>query len=192
MSARIPPLASTAAEPGAMAVLDAAKKRFGMTPMVYRVMANAPALLVGYAQMAEALETGTLSRRAREQIALAVARRNNCEYCRAAHRVGGRFAGLSSAEIASAEQGIAENPREAMALRLARALLDTVGDIDDVLLEEARDHGFGDGELLEIAGHVAINVLTNMINRFARTPNDFGGIGVRAATEMMVRLGRAD
>ncbi|WP_083554840.1 carboxymuconolactone decarboxylase family protein [Novosphingobium sp. NDB2Meth1] len=189
MTARIAPLPPRDAAPAAAAHLDTAKRKTGMVPNAYRVMAHSPALLGGYLALAESLDGGALPRRLREQIALAIAASNACDYCLAAHRIGGRFARLSAAEIAAAEAGQACDAREAVALRLALALRERVGDVDDALLEEARAAGFSDADLVEIAGHVALNVLTNTINRFARTPNDFESRTLKVATEVMVRLG---
>jgi AhpD family alkylhydroperoxidase len=124
----------------------------------------------GYAGLAGALDSGLLPKRVREQVALAVAARNGCDYCLAAHRTGGRFARLSAQEIAAAERGEADDPKEAAGLALALELLERVGDADDATLARARAAGFSDAEVVELAGHVALNVLTNTVNRLARNP----------------------
>lgn len=189
MTTRIEPLALAETDERTRAALEQARKKAGMLPNAYRVMANAPALLEGYLALHGHLEGGRLSRRMREQVALAVAARNQCSYCLAAHRIGGRFAKLSAAEIAAAERGEAADPREALFLRLALALLERCGDLGDELFAEARAAGVSDAELVELAGHVALNQLTNSVNRLARTPNDFAGAGIRAVTEVAARLG---
>lgn len=189
MTTPIEPLPRERASPDSVMILDAARRKIGMTPNFYRVMAHAPALLKGYAAFAEAMDGGILPKRLREQIALAVAARNGCDYCLSAHRVGGRFARLGAAEIAAAERGEASDPKEAAGLALALELLAKVGDADDLVVDRARATGFSDAELVELAGHVAINVLTNTINRFARTPNDFATTRMRVATEVLSRLG---
>lgn len=189
MTVRIEPLPRERADLASAAILDAARKQMGMTPNVHRVMAHAPALLVGYAGLARSLEQGLLPKRMREQVALAVATRTGCDYCLAAHRAAGRFAKLSPAEIAAAERGEASDPKEAAGLALAIELLARVGDADDATLAAARNAGFSDAELVELAGQVALNVLTNTVNRLARTPNDFATTRVKVATEVMSRLG---
>jgi alkylhydroperoxidase family enzyme len=60
--------------------LDAVKGKLGLVPNMTRVMANAPAVLDGYLQSSGALDKGTLSTKAREQIALALAQANGCDY----------------------------------------------------------------------------------------------------------------
>ena len=50
-----------------------------------RARANSPAQLQGYLDLSGALSRGVLSPATRERIALAVARRNCCSHCLAAH-----------------------------------------------------------------------------------------------------------
>ncbi len=185
MNARIPPLPRDRTEPRAADLL----KKAGTTFNVHRVMANAPALLEAYTGFADPLSQGVLPKRMREQVALAIAARNGCDYCLAAHRAGGRFAKLGPDEIAAAERGEATDPKEAASLALVLNLLERVGDADDVVLDRAREAGLGDEEILELAGHVALNVLTNTVNRLARTPNDFATTRMKVATEVLSRLG---
>jgi AhpD family alkylhydroperoxidase len=63
-----------------------------------RVLANSPAMLRGYLGLAGALDSGSLGAELREQIALAVAEANGCDYCLAAHTALGRGAGLTDFE----------------------------------------------------------------------------------------------
>jgi uncharacterized peroxidase-related enzyme len=184
---RIPPLDLERAEPEARSRLIQAKRDMGMLPNLYRVVAHSPASLAGYDGFARALEAGNLPRRVREQIALMVAATNACDYCLAAHRVTGRLARLSPGDIEAAERGEAADAQEAAALALARELLAQIGDVSDATLARARAAGWSEGDIIEIATHVAINLFTNTINRLARTPIDFGRVA-RASAEVIVRF----
>ena len=186
---RIVPIALDAAAPEARATLDRARREMGMLPNLYRVLGHSPASLAGYDGFARGLDRGMLPKRVREQIALVIATDNGCEYCLAAHRITGRIAKLSAAEIASAERGIAVDAREQAALTLARELCERTGDASDGAIAGARDAGWSDADLVEIAAHVALNVFTNTINRFARTPIDFGRVA-RATGEVLARFGK--
>ena len=73
----IDPAAATGA---ARTLLDAVRSKFGMTPNSLRTFATAPAVLKGYLDLDDALSAGVLDSRFREQIALAVAQINGCEY----------------------------------------------------------------------------------------------------------------
>ncbi len=79
--ARITQINPEAATGRARVLLDAVKERLGLVPNMHRAMANAPAALDGYLQLHGALGKGALPARAREQIALAVAQANGCDYC---------------------------------------------------------------------------------------------------------------
>lgn len=57
-----------------------------------------------------ALGGGSLPTKLAEQIAVAVADRNGCEYCLAAHTMLGRKAGASAAEMSAAQAGESADP----------------------------------------------------------------------------------
>lgn len=154
-------------------LLDAVGKKLGLVPNLMRTMASSPAVLEGYLGLSGALGTGRLTARLREQIALAVAEANACEYCLAAHSLLGRNAGLDAAEIVAARRGEASDARTHAAIRFALAVVASRGGVSDADLERVRGAGFGDGEIAEIVAHVALNVLTNYLNRVAETEVDF-------------------
>ena len=70
----------------------------GMTPNIFKIMANSPIVLEGYLTFSATLSKGTLSAQDREQIALTVAGFNHCEYCASAHTALATKAGVSSEE----------------------------------------------------------------------------------------------
>lgn len=177
LPARIAPIELDAAAPEAAAVLAEARIAFGMIPNVYRVFAHSPAALQGYAALATTLDGGILPVRMREQIALLAAAANGCDYCLAAHRVTGRMAGLTPNEIAQAEVGGAGEGFEAATLAFAGAVLRSVGDIPDAAFAAAKAAGLSDEHMVEVVAHLVANIFTNMVNRLARTPIDFGRVG---------------
>jgi AhpD family alkylhydroperoxidase len=80
-------------------LLEGVGKALGVIPNMMRTMAEAPPVLEGYLALSGALGKGRLSAKLREQIALAVAEQNACEYCLAAHSLLGAKAGLAADEI---------------------------------------------------------------------------------------------
>lgn len=74
-------------------LLDAVQGKLGLVPNMTRAMVNSPAVLDGYLSLSGALAKGSLSAKTREQIALTVAEKNDCEYCLAAHSTIGKMVG---------------------------------------------------------------------------------------------------
>lgn len=152
---------------------DAIHKQLGVVPNMMRTMAQAPAALDAYLAYGAALRNGQLPPTLQEQIALAVAEVNACDYCLSAHSVLGRGAGLSSDEVAASRDGRAPDARAAAALQFARAIVDRRGAVTEQEIARVRSAGFGDGEIVEIIAHVALNILTNYFNRAVHTEIDF-------------------
>ena len=102
---RIPLIDRAHTSPDRKALLDQIHGAFGATPNMFRAVANSPAALQSMWAAFGALGSGTLSAKLGEQIAVAVANRNACEYCLAAHTALGRKAGATADEMAAAQVG---------------------------------------------------------------------------------------
>jgi uncharacterized peroxidase-related enzyme len=178
---RIPPVDPTTAAGKARELLAAVQKSLGMTPNLYRVVAQSPAALEGVLGLAGALARGRLGARLREQIALTVAEANACEYCLSAHSALGRGLHLSEAELALARHGRASDPHDDAALRFAALVVERRGRIDDADLAEVRRAGFDDGQVVEIVANTVLNVFTNYLNQVAETEIDFPVVRAGAA-----------
>jgi uncharacterized peroxidase-related enzyme len=154
-------------------LLAAVKGKLGLVPNMTRAMANAPAVLDGYLQLSGALGKGTLPAKVREQIALAVAQSNECDYCLAAHSAIGRAVGLTADQIRDSRLGTAVDPKIDALIRFARKVVETRGRVSDADLDDVREAGFDDGAIAEVVAHVALNVFTNYFNELAETDLDF-------------------
>lgn len=152
---------------------DAIEQQLGMVPNMMRTMAQSPAVLEGYLGFGAALRRGRLPASLQEQIALAVAEINSCDYCLSAHTALGRGVGLSDDQIFASREARSSDPKAAAALHLARAVVERRGDLRDQDLASVRTAGYNDGDIAEIIAHVALNVFTNYFNRAARTEIDF-------------------
>jgi uncharacterized peroxidase-related enzyme len=161
------------AEPKAKALLEGVQKKLGVTPNLMRVLASNPAVLGAYLGFGGALAGGGLGAKLHEQIALAVAEANGCNYCLAAHTLLGKGAGLTSSDILAARAGEASDPRSAAALALARKLVERRGAVGADDIAAARAGSLSDADIVEIVASVAINVLTNYVNIAADTDIDF-------------------
>jgi uncharacterized peroxidase-related enzyme len=170
---RIQQIATETASDRARTLLDAVKNKLGLVPNMTRAMANSPAVLDGYLQFSGALGKGTLSAKVREQLSLAVAQANGCDYCQAAHSAIGKMVGLTAEQIRDSRQGSAVDPRTDALIRFALEVVQTRGRVSDATLDDVREAGFDDGVIAEVVAHVALDVFTNYFNNVAQTDVDF-------------------
>lgn len=181
MTSRLPLVSATDTPAGSRALLDAVHGAFGTTPNMFRAVAHSPAALQAMWGFFGALGGGAIPAKLGEQIAVAVADRNACEYCLAAHTALGRKAGASSAEMSAAQAGSSDDPATAAALRFALKLVEQRGQVGDADVAALRAAGFNDGQIVEILAHVALNLFTNYVNVAFAVPVDFPGVKLRAA-----------
>ncbi len=113
-------LVDPAASPAAVKpTLDEIKGAFGVVPNMFKAVANSPVALRSMWGSFGALGGGKLGARLGEEIAVAIANANNCEYCLAAHTALGRKAGASAEDMAAAQIGKSQDPRTLAALTFA-------------------------------------------------------------------------
>lgn len=165
-------------------LFEGVQAKLGIVPNLYRVFGNSPAALEGYLNFSGALAGGVLNAKMREQIALAVAEINDCDYCRSAHTYIGGKVGLSEREIADARKVVATDERSAAILNLARSIVVQRGELSEAEFKAARSAGLTDAEIVETTANVALNILTNYVNHVAQTVVDFPEVkpGVGEAT----------
>ncbi len=152
---------------------------FGATPNMFRAVGNSPAALKSMWGSFGALGGGVIPAALGEKIAVAIANRNACEYCLAAHTALGRKAGASSQEMAAAQGGESEDPKTAAALTFALHVVEGRGQIAEADVAQLRAVGFSDEEIVEILAHVALNLFTNYVNVAFAVPVDFPGVKLR-------------
>jgi len=163
-------------------LLDAVKKQLGVVPNMMKLIGNSPAALEGYLSLNGAVAKGKLSGQLREQIALATAEYNGCDYCLSAHSyLGSNVAKLSGDEIEAARNGRSSDAQADAALRFARKVAESHGRVSDADLALLRIAGFDDAAVIEIVVNVALNVLTNYVNNVAQTDIDFPKVSAKLA-----------
>ncbi|MDC8774083.1 carboxymuconolactone decarboxylase family protein [Roseateles albus] len=163
------------------ALLDAVHGAFGTVPNMFRAVANSPAALSSMWSAFGALGGSVIPAKLGEQIAVAVADRNACEYCLAAHTALGRKAGASAEEMRHAQAGESADPKTQEALRFALKLVNERGQVGGADVQALRAVGFGDAEITEILAHVALNLFTNYVNIAFAVPVDFPAVKLRRA-----------
>lgn len=167
-------LASDASQP----TLKQIHAAFGATPNMFKAVANSPAALKSMWGSFGALGGGTIGAKLGEQIAVAIADRNRCEYCLAAHTVLGKKAGASAEEMASAQVGRAADPKTAAALAFALKVVNERAQVSAEDVAALRAAGFTDEHVVEIMAHVALNLFTNYVNVAFDVPVDFPAVAL--------------
>jgi uncharacterized peroxidase-related enzyme len=178
---RVPLLTVATAPDDSRALLEQIHTAFGATPNMFKAVAHSPAALKSMWGSFAAFSQGTLGAQLGEKIAVAVAERNACEYCLAAHMALGRKAGASADEMAAAQMGEASDAQTAAALRFALKLVNERGHVADADVQALRELGFGDAEVVEIVAQVALNLFTNYVNVALKVPVDFPAVKLRRA-----------
>jgi AhpD family alkylhydroperoxidase len=152
----------------------------GGTSNMLRTMARSPNALEGYLQFKNALAGGILPPRIRQQIALAVAQVNLCEYSLTEHAHRAVELGLTPEEITESRAARSRDWGTDAVLRFAHDLAARRGEFSVI---ELRECGYSDADIIEVMAHVALNVFENYVNDVALTELDFPKLqrAVRAA-----------
>lgn len=161
--------------------LDHIHAAFGTVPAMFQAVANSKAALTSMWAGFGAFASGRLGPALSEQIAVAVANRNSCEYCLAAHTALGKKAGLDRDALLAAQDGQSSDERVAALLAFALTLVEQRGQVDAADVEALRTHGWSDEEIVETIAQVALNLFTNYVNIALAVPIDFPSVPLRAS-----------
>jgi uncharacterized peroxidase-related enzyme len=154
-------------------IFNGLEKALGTVPNLVKTIASSPAALNAYTNFNGALAEAKISAALREQLAIAVANANACEYCLSAHNALGRLAGVAAPDLGLAQKAEAGDPKDAAALKFATEVVRRRGMVGPSEVEALRKAGYTDGEVTEIVAVVAINIFTNYFNHIAGTEIDF-------------------
>lgn len=169
------------ASPVTQPILAEITAAFGSTPNMFRAVANSPAALKSMWGAFGALGGGTLGAKLGEQIAVAVADIDACNYCLAAHTALGRKAGATAEEMTEAQAGRSADPKTAAVLAFVVKVVTDRAQVSDANVQALRDAGFDDEGIVEIVAHIALNLFTNYINVALDVPVDFPSVRLRKA-----------
>jgi uncharacterized peroxidase-related enzyme len=178
---RITTVTDESATPKQKALFDAIQNQLGTVPNFLRVFANSPDALQAFLGLHHIANSGSLDLATRERIALTLAQQNECEYCLSAHTAIGRQAGLNTEEIESNRAGNSQDAKASVALKFSRALVEHMGQVTTTEINEMRDVGYNDAEIVEVITHVGMNILTNLIGKTSRVEIDFPKVELQTA-----------
>jgi uncharacterized peroxidase-related enzyme len=171
--ARIPVPTIESAPEKTRPMMEALKKKLGMTPNLFATIGWSPESLEMLLGGIEKLAGGKLGAKEIEAINLYVSELNGCAYCVSAHAALGKRAGYSAEEVEAIRGGRAGTVRERAILELARRVVRTGGAGAGSELAAAREAGLSDAEVIEVLAHVALKAFTNAVALVAQTEIDF-------------------
>lgn len=142
-------------------------------PALLNVLACSPAALNGYLGLHRELTQGRLSESERCLVALMVAQRSGSPYCLSVASREARRAGLCDEQIADAREGCAGSDRETALLFLAGKLVINRGELAEADVAAVRQAGLSETEIMEVIGHVALNLAAASVSHAARLKLEF-------------------
>ncbi len=157
-------------------LFNAVQSKLGFIPNLIKVFGNSPATLQTYLSLGELTASGNFSNKFREQLALAIAEENTCNYCLSAHTTIGKMNGLSETQIEESRQGISVDAKDQAGLQFAQAVTQNRGQVSTDAINAVKEAGYNDGDILEIVLNVVSNTLTNYVNHIAETVVDFPSV----------------
>jgi alkylhydroperoxidase family enzyme len=136
------------------------------------VLAESPSALRAYTRFRNELHSGVLPRATRERIGLAVAERRGDPYTLSRYARTARAAGLGLDEVARARNFKSSDEKEAALLTLLEETLDHDQRPPHHLVEEAREAGWSDDEILEAVAELALAEFESLISSAAELPQE--------------------
>jgi AhpD family alkylhydroperoxidase len=136
---------------------------FSFVPGFEAALEGAHEARTAHAQLSDSLDGGSLGRRQRLLVALAVAQASQSAYCRWVHTCAARAAGISGEDMALACAGTALDRRECTIVRLAARV--SRGGRIDFCADHFRDVSLAPTEIRDVMAQVALTLLEDFILR---------------------------
>lgn len=158
---------------GAKPTLAAAEKAYGFLPNLLAVMAEAPALLKGYATLSKIFEESSFSPTERQVVLLTTSYQNECSYCMAAHSAIAGMQKVPEDVVQAIRNGkpIADAKLEALR-RFTASFVAKRGWPTEADVEALHAAGYSKAQALEVVLGVGLKTLSNYANHVAETPLD--------------------
>jgi len=153
--------------------MEVAKNKYGFLPNLIAVLAESPAAVEGYVTLSGILDKSSLGAAERQLLLLTISAANGCEYCVAAHTLGGRGAGLDEAMIEAIRNGNPIQDNRLAALNaFALVLYEKRGWASDEDVAAFLGAGYTKANVLDVVLATALKTLSNYANHIADTPLD--------------------
>lgn len=160
--ARLEPIEIKDAPDEAKEILLEIESAFGMVPNLFKTAAHYPPLLkANWEKYKAVMVEGTLSRKAKEAIAVLVSKDNACDYCYRAHAGMLKSTGVTDEELERIENNIEKadfSPKEAALIAFARKANSAPLKVTDEEVEKVKEAGASDAEIVEVLGVMELYV----------------------------------
>lgn len=170
---RVKPVSKEEAKPRVKEIYQNLEKKLGRIPNIFLNMGNSESVLKGYLALGDAAEHSTLDAKLREQIALIVSQKNDCNYCLSAHTAIAKAAGLNEESILQARQGFAQDPKAQAIINFAKIMVEKKGHVTDQEVNQLKEAGVNDAEVVDIILVVIMTMFTNYFNHVTDPKIDF-------------------
>lgn len=154
--ARLKTLEKTDATQEVRSTFEEIEKVFGRVPNIFRTYAHFPPLLkANWEKLKAVMMEGSLRRELKEAIALVVSDANGCQYCVAAHGLALQQLGFSRERIDALVKNVEApgfHPKEQKIIEVARKSTREPNSVTDQDIEELRQLGWSESEIVEAQG----------------------------------------
>lgn len=157
---------------GSDRVLKAIESTGGAVSKFIGVIAEAPRALAAFARMRSELRGGSVPESTQARIALAVAEAHGDSYSVSQHARTARRLGLGIDEISRARSFDSTDESQRLLLVLLKETLNSDGHPPTYVVEEAREGGWTDEQILESVAVVALNQFQSLTANMAGLPAD--------------------
>lgn len=155
-------------------LLKKVEEGLGVVPNMFKAMGNSEWTLEGFLTLNGNLGQGKLGAALVKMIILATSELNGCEYCVSAHTDMAKNSNLLTPEQSlDARRLKGTDEKSTVALAFVKKVWDTKGKVADADLKVVRDAGFGDVEIIEILGVMALATLANYVSNVGELDMDF-------------------
>lgn len=153
--------------------LEQATQSMGYIPPLLAQMAEAPALLEGYASLSAIFRKSSLTPPEQQLVLLAISVEHDSAYCTPAHVVRARHAGLDERLVGEVRAGAPLPDARLEALRtFVIQMVRSRGALASGVLETFLAAGFTRANSLEVILAVGLKTLSNYVAHVAQTPPD--------------------
>jgi alkylhydroperoxidase family enzyme len=148
-------------------------KGMGLTPNLFKQMANSPAALEAFLGAKDSLSRGLLDAKMQAMIGIVVAESYSCEYMLSACVAVAKKVGLTDEEIRLAKNEVSTDPKVDLGLSFVRNLVLRHGELPDADVPELRTAGYTDGEIIELVVNTSLNMCKYYLIQIAQPVVDF-------------------